>query len=130
MGSEGIAAIIIVWWVRVRFGVMVSMLLVSDITDSLHLRIVWLLMCCAQNTPGDVVKPELRIVHTSDGQLSRLRRIVSRRVPFSHRCCLTSISATSRKQHLGSRPTVMLKSWPSYCDAHLGRKWKRAYTKT
>ena len=68
------------------------------------------------------------VVHTSDGQRSRLRRMKSRRVPSSHRCCLTSISAIFRKQHLGS--TVMLTTWPSYCDAHLGRKWKRVSTKT
>ena len=51
------------------------------------------------------------VVHTSDAQRSRLRRMVSRRVPFSDRCCLTSISATFRKQHL--RSTVMLTIWPS-----------------
>ena len=33
-----------------------------------------------------------------------------------------------RKQHLGS--TVGLTTWPSYCDFHLGRKWKRVSTKT
>ena len=68
------------------------------------------------------------VVHTSDGQRSWLRRMMSRRVTSSHRCCLTSISAIFRKQLQGS--TVMLTTWPSYCDTHLGRKWKRVSTKT
>ena len=67
------------------------------------------------------------VVHTSDGQRSRLRRMVSRRVPSSHRCCLTSISAIFRKQHLGS--TVMLTTWPSFCDAHRGRKMEEGLNK-
>ena len=66
-------------------------------------------------------------MHTSDGQRSRLRRMKNG-VPFSHWCCLTSISAIFRKQHLGS--TVTLTIWPFYCDAHLGRKRKRVSTKT
>ena len=61
------------------------------------------------------------VVHTSDGQCSRLRRMVSRRVPVLSRMIF-------RKHHLGS--TVMLTIWPCYCDAHLGRKWKWFSTRT
>ena len=54
--------------------------------------------------------------------------MVSRRVLFSHRCCLTSISPIFRNQLQGSM--VMLTNWTFYCDAHLGRKWKRVSTNT
>ena len=69
------------------------------------------------------------VVHTSDGQRSRLRRMKNG-VPqgSSRRCCLTSLSAIFRKQLQGS--TIMLTTRPSYCDTHLGRQWKRASTKT
>ena len=48
---------------------------------------------------GDVVKPELRSAHQRRTARSRLRRMKSRRVPSSHRSCLTSIQGAHLYTH-------------------------------
>ena len=62
------------------------------------------------------------VVHTSNGQRSTLRRMKNSVPHGSVLSPMLYISAIFRKQHLGN--TVLLTTWPSYSDAHLGRKWK------